>query len=145
MQHPSLVPVNHSLSRNQQNRHNYVKQPIKTTPHSPSASNAHKFDIVQMSDSERNPTSPLMSIISPKRWIVGQDQKSAAIHDQRNTFARRHSEAVTNARAKNQTLVKNGIPIVHLTKILSMSPSRQLMSLEQKLLDKHEAKQKLRI
>ena len=80
-----------------------------------------------------------MSIISPKRWIVGADQKPAAIHDKSKSFARRHSEAVKNALAAGgaKTEIRNGIPIVHKSKMLSMSPSRQLMSLEQDLIDQH--------
>ena len=51
----------------------------------------------------------------------------------------------------NTVTVRNGIPIVHKTKVLSMSPSRTLMTMEQELLDKHlknqvkESKRKLEI
>ena len=51
----------------------------------------------------------------------------------------------------NTVTVRNGIPIVHKTKVLSMSPSRTLMTMEQDLLDKHlknqvkESKRKLEI
>ena len=43
------------------------------------------------------------------------------------------------AVAQTKTVVKNGIPIVHKTKVLSMSPSRTLMTLEQDLIDQHGA------
>jgi len=35
------------------------------------------------------------------------------------------------------TIMKNGLPIVHKTKVLSMSPSRTLMSLEQEIVERH--------
>ena len=37
----------------------------------------------------------------------------------------------------NAVTMKNGIPVVHKTKVLSMSPSRTLMTMEQELVDKH--------
>lgn len=39
----------------------------------------------------------------------------------------------------NKVIVKNGIPIVLRSKIMSLSPSRTLMNIEQDLIDNHEA------
>lgn len=41
---------------------------------------------------------------------------------------------MAGAHLKNATVMKNGIPITHRNKILSMSPSRTLMTIEQDLI-----------
>ena len=70
-------------------------------------------------------------IISPKRWVLGSENKT--------TFQRRQSEAIersiADATHANRMILKNGVPIVKKTKILSMSPSRTLMNIEQDLIE----------
>ena len=68
------------------------------------------------------------TIISQKRWVLAPDQTMA---NQRSAFHRRQSEAIERSLANDRAItMKNGIPIVHKTKIMSMSPSRTLMNLE---------------